>query len=1271
MRKITYILVKRFWGLCALLLIGLAVIVIVGRELAPQVTHYRENLEAYLSEAMGVQVSIGTITANWEGLSPELEFRRVTVTSLSGERILSVDTAFAELSLLRSLFKGELVLGQLEFVDIAIGFRQRADGGWSLRGLDAATRVDENIDINDPLDIFLLGDHIECRGAQFTFDFRTGHSSRVELPHLTLENSGDFHRLRSEVAVDRNRDVLALVIEARGDPRNLDNFTAKGHLRLQQFELDKAIAALPGRLWDGLPNQEWRKGHQLNLEAWFDIAAGMAIRTRGRLDIGELPVDLNTGVAMPKRTTASFAGHWARDGAWELAFRNLSLAWEEVQAPPLDLLVSSVSLGEPVYLQAKQLDLSTWLTVARTAGLVEGKALAALDVLQPRGKLRNINLSLAGTRLENLTLRANLENLAVASWRGAPAVEQVNGYLEATPFSGFVDLASEQGFSMHYPTLYHQPIAFATARGRVHWQIDTAERTVNVHSGLLSADSEAGEGRGYFSLFVPFDFGSRQEELVLQVGLRNSEARYHKQFVPYILPDSLIGWLDRSVTAGRLNAGGFIYRGGLTRASAARAAIQLYLDVEEAELAYQPGWPALKRIDGTVWLDDRQVVAELHSARLLDTQVEHGRVSLKTDADREGLLLNIAGRSRGKASDGLRLVRETPLGDLLGSRLSADWILEGDMQTSVDVSFPLTLLQGAQAGDIQVRGKPVIDRVDVELRNARLALGDLNLQFDAVGGRIRYSDKQGLQAEQLRGQLWGQPVSANIERTSGAGKAEQALSLKLTGGIPMQSLHEWSGRPELRYFTGKTAFEADLVVPYGQLIAGEQLVGTGQSIERGESIEEHQSTQGGQAVKGQNGEMARLTVRTDLHGVAIDLPRPFGKTAGARRPLTITAPLHQTDRSFDVQFGTFVVDGFTVENVHFRGEDNGDHWRLTVNSPFVSGATRLYSDARQPIRLDLDYLRLPQTEAAVSDTWAALDPGSLPAMDIAVHDFSVGGKEYGSWSFQLRPTATGLVARQITGAVRGGKIVGLQAGQGAELFWENNEGEVSSRFNGRFVTDNLGKVLQQWGQPRLLDSKSSRFDVRLSWPGSPAAIALTALQGDMVMAVKDGAFIRGATGEAGTGSALLKLIAFFNIDTWRRRLRLDFSDITADGTAFETIDGALQFDRGKVHMNTPLVVNSHASRFQMAGEVDLVASRLDTKLVATIPVGSNLTFVAALTGMGLPVVAGMWLISKVFEEQIGKMSSLSFQITGPLDNPDMDFVRLFDDQVVRGDAAVH
>lgn len=1308
MRNIIRIIVKRFYGLCAVLLIGLAVVVTIGRELAPQVSNYRGDIEAFLSQRMALQVSLGAVRVSWAGLSPELRLDSIQITGPEGEVILSVDRGVAEVDLVRTLANWQLALGRLEFAGVAMGFEQSAAGNWSLRGFTPPSHRDERIDFNDPLDIFLLGHHIEIRDARFSFQFRTGHGSHVQLPHLVLENSGNFHRLRSEIGVDRNRDVLALVIEAHGDPRRPHTFRATGYVRLQQFELDKAVAALPGRWWDGLPNQEWRKDHLLDLEAWFEISEGMAVDTRGWLDIGELPVALDQALPTPQRTTAKFAGRLADSGAWKLSLNDIRLTWDEVRAPATDLLLSSPGLGQPVSLQTAQLDLAAWTRVAHRAGLLDGRGQEALEALNPAGLLENLQVSIAGTRLQDLSFRANLRDVAVGSWRGAPALKQVSGFVEGSPMRGHVDVASVDGFSMHYPTIYKEPLAFDRALGRVHWQVELESRTVSLHSGLLSVSSEAGEGRGYFTLDLPFKFGSKPEELVVQVGLRGSKAQYHRRFVPYVLPASLIGWLDQSIGEGEVSSGGFLYRGGISAGSVEHAAIQLFLDVEDADLAYHPQWPSLREASGVVWLDDRRILATLSKAKVLDTEVEEGRLMVEALDDGQ-LQLHIAGRAVGDARDGLRLIHNTPLNEVIDRELVADWSVAGEMQTQIDMTLPLA------------SGQPVIEHLDLVFDDARLSAGQLGLDIGGVEGAIIYRHGEGLRSEGLSGLLWGDPVHASLASDG------ESVALTLDTRVSVDELQKWSGRPELSFLSGEAAITARLEIPQGAAASGA---------------------------------IPTFQVRSNLQGVAIDLPQPLGKEAEESRALLIdfsqkddlranvsygerleglvelrggrllragvglggtaaslpprgtlavqgqlsdfpfgrwhavldrflelrefagskAGPEAGWNYVFDVAIDRFVYEDLLATDLKLSGSGNAERWQFVMDSQMVAGEARLYADGRQPALLELQHLRLPATKSEpelpdylkpfihepqqkANDLLAQVDPRGLPAINFAVREFSVGEDDFGTWSFQLRPTPTGVVLKQIVGSVRGGQIIGQQVGQGATLHWDNIDGDVQSRFTGRFVTANLGSVLQQWNQPHLLDSESSLFDAQLSWSGSPAAISLTSLRGDVSMGIKRGTFIRGA-GEANTGSALLELIAFFNFDTWMRRLRLDFSDLNRAGTAFKSLEGTLQFDRGKVYMNTPVVVNSNSSRFQMAGVVDLVESELDTKLVATIPVGGNLTFVAALTGMGLPAVAGMWLISKVFEEQIGKMSSLSFHVTGPLNDPDMDFMRLFDDEAV-------
>ncbi|HCO59817.1 MAG TPA: hypothetical protein DIT58_06445 [Porticoccaceae bacterium] len=70
---------------------------------------------------------------------------------------------------------------------------------------------------------------------------------------------------------------------------------------------------------------------------------------------------------------------------------------------------------------------------------------------------------------------------------------------------------------------------------------------------------------------------------------------------------------------------------------------------------------------------------------------------------------------------------------------------------------------------------------------------------------------------------------------------------------------------------------------------------------------------------------------------------------------------------------------------------------------------------------------------------------------------------------------------------------------------------------------------------------------------------------------------------------------------------------------------------------------------------------LDTHMVATLPVGTNLPWIAALVG-GLPAAAGVYLTSKIFEDEVDRVSSFSYRITGPWSEPEVQVDKVFSDK---------
>ncbi|WP_236250434.1 YhdP family protein [Microbulbifer sp. ALW1] len=379
-----------------------------------------------------------------------------------------------------------------------------------------------------------------------------------------------------------------------------------------------------------------------------------------------------------------------------------------------------------------------------------------------------------------------------------------------------------------------------------------------------------------------------------------------------------------------------------------------------------------------------------------------------------------------------------------------------------------------------------------------------------------------------------------------------------------------------------------------------------------------------------------------------------------------------------------VSESTRIENIHVRGRGLGGDWQLAFDSETAAGELAGALNSTTPLKLSLDHLRLPalskgsESDTAVAETsgetadaaaqtpavdrWSGFDFASLPPVDFSTEGLWLGDESMGPWSFQLRPSAERLVISEIRGAMRGIQIEGRGEGEnrlGAQLMWMRDaQGRESSQFIGRLRGEDLGQVLEAWGQEAAMQSRSAIFDTALRWDGSPAMVNANGLSGEIGIDIRNGSFLRA---EDNAGTSLLRLLSLFNFDTWARRLRLDFSDLVQSGLTFDRVHGEVYFEGdGELLIAVPIQVEGPTSELQMAGRVNLQREDLNLTLVATLPVGNNLAFVAALAG-GLPAAAGVYLISKVFKKQVDRVASVSYRINGEWSDPKVRFDKLFDD----------
>ena len=112
------------------------------------------------------------------------------------------------------------------------------------------------------------------------------------------------------------------------------------------------------------------------------------------------------------------------------------------------------------------------------------------------------------------------------------------------------------------------------------------------------------------------------------------------------------------------------------------------------------------------------------------------------------------------------------------------------------------------------------------------------------------------------------------------------------------------------------------------------------------------------------------------------------------------------------------------------------------------------------------------------------------------------------------------------------------------------------------------------------------------------------------------------------------------------------------GLTFDRASGDFSLGRGDVTINE-FAIRNGGGRLTLGGLYSMDSENIDAELVVTLPLVDNIPWVAALAG-GLPIAAGAYLASRVFEDQMKSLSSGVYSVSGPVSSPEVKFVRVFD-----------
>ena len=1186
-------LARVLWRLLIAALLLLAGYVLVLRLFLGGIAVWKEDLLAAVNARLPFTLQASAIEGSLQGFSPQIVLRDLAIHfDAPGQAPVMLTSGQVRLNPLNSLLTLMPQISDLSLEGLNLEVARADDGVLRLVGFEAGVGR-----LRDWLTGFLSRvDVLHIDQSRLRLRDAEGDLLSIAGGQLDLRRSGSSRMLDARLFVPGND--LRMHATGVGDPFTGASWRGDVYLQLEGDSVERLLAWAP---MDALPIAVSGGG---SVEAWLSLAGGrsdIALRARTeKLVIAES----GGGWALPLQTLSMNASLSQITGGWRLQASDLTVAHNGQR---WDMPRARFQLrGDSLSARIAGMRLDGIETLLAAAPAMPERLASALAELRPRGLLSAADLTLDDIRApgNGWSLSARIDDTAVDSWRGAPGLDGLDALVQLRPGGGRILLDGHET-ALSFPAFYRQPLSYAELYGELAltWNDDA----VSVSSSLITARGAEGTAKAVFSLDFP-----RREDVVgpamnLLVGLRDSEARHRAKYLPFTLPDGVSRWLQDSLQGGRVEQGGFVWRGSLRRRNFEHMTVQLFFQLQDTDIRFDPRWPTLRKFSGPVLIDDRHVSIWADDGSIGGLPLQH--LSAEMAGTAPGVSeLAVAVRAAGDAGAGLDIVRNSPLNALTAEALS-DWRASGEMRADLQLELPLSNLAAGPRVDLQAS----LHGVDLAIRPGNLPLRDLQ-------GTLRYETGRGFAGSEIAGSLWGERLTASHPDTVDAATDTR---INLEAVVTAPALLDWLG-DDSGIISGQTAVSGELRMARGR--------------------------------------PPRLSLNSDLDGVTLNLPAPWGKAPADTRDLALQLRLG-AEADIELSLDDTLSAALQLQGRRVVGGNLAleSAWLQAVYSPTTS--PQLLVDW-----LDLDGLSdafaadadaagaAPEgvTEAAADERGSRIYRflSGSPATEVQILDLRRQGSLGGHLAFRFESDGSALYARDIRGDILGLRSEGGSAG-GTEMRWSAaGDGGFATALDIDLAFDNLGAVFAGLGFAPALESRSGAAVGSLRWTGTPAAPAFDKLQGTLQVQARDGRLLQSTGGASGA----LKVVTLLNLAELLQGLSL--SSMFESGIPFERASGDLVFNRGQLRIPS-LTLDGSASAFRFSGTTNLEA--VDGELVVTLPVANNLPWVAALAA-GLPVAAGVFVVSKVFEKQVERMSSGVYSVSGPVDSPQVRLKRIFDNR---------
>jgi len=981
------------------------------------------------------------------------------------------------------------------------------------------------------------------------------------------------------------------------------------------------------------------------IETWLTLKPQHAAEMLTQVKLNDVVLqDIQRNIPFVfKDLTGQFQARKHQD-KWELQGHFPSL--------PLDIALTSDKddTGRTFDATLKNVDLAPWKNLISHFKPValQGK----VDYLHAKLKYQDekFDLQLAQVVFSQLTLEPTHDRSGFDALSGEAIMNSTQGAL--CLHSDKTQVSNLKG--------YVQPLEFTDLDALLHWQrtVDTTQiKVAQVYTKIADAPVF---GKGWLT----FAKQSSLPEVDVQLHLGQISTEKALTLFPYeIMDEDLTQWLKTAIQGGTAHTSTLVLRGNLTDFpfDDHSGIFEFATQLEQGQLDYAQGWPILKALKANLLFHNRSLIISGHEGYIDGGKVLATEVIIP-DLGADLPMLNVETQLESDLATAVTVINQSPLKPKLSSTL-APFNLSGPMTLSLGLDIPLSY---KDKREVKVRGL-------LELNQSQVIMPEWNVTLPNLVGAISFTEDS-VKADKLVGKLLDMPATFSID----SGLSNE-WTVKAQGIMGMDKLLPWLNL-EIPIVTGQTDYTADLVVSTATQQSSLHVTSSLQGIQiqapkpfakeaslsvplefkmniepnelmrimakYGDNVNVtyclNKAARGWQSVGGHLhfGESRLAKFREDqvflIDGNIGEIDFKEWKVFLAPK---LSTALMTIEPLVELKVDALTLFGAQFQNTQVEAQwDEKTHlWNFNIEGPNIQGHVK-YTQKEDKADIIVDLKKLILTERLdfseyLSDNDSAINKNIY---DVKIKEFVMDKKVFKDLQARIEPYWRGFYFPKVHGKIKDTTF--NVSGQ-----WDYLSPLKQVKAEGKITTKNIAEVLAVFGRQGSLHGAKGVIDFSVQWNGSPLKVDYASLTGFAEFNLNHGV-IQGVNPGAG------RVLSLLNIDNVRRRLNLDFSDVTKKGLAFDELEGKFLFGKGKISANKVLLKGTSA-KIEAFGQADIENQGLSGEMIVMPNVTGSLPIAAAIAAGNPAVGVGVWVFDKMFGNKIQEINRFRYQVKGTWQTP--------------------